>query len=154
MSNPAPSEIDGPVVPSSLATGNPLPGADLSGVRDVSPVPISGTDITINISEQVPLTTEVEMSHLESVGQMNPVVGTGGSSSLANGDSLPGADPSSMNGPIVEHPSCEGQIKNLVDMQIREGEVVTPDDRKRLVALEALREWKEERAAGEGGAAD
>lgn len=46
----------------------------------------------------------------------------------------------------VRRPTCEVQINNLVDMQIRGG----PDGRKKLVALEALKEWKEAQSGLEG----
>jgi hypothetical protein len=43
----------------------------------------------------------------------------------------------------VSRPTCEVQINNLVDMQIGGG-------RKKLVALEALKEWKEAQSGLEG----
>ena len=52
--------------------------------------------------------------------------------------------------PEVIMQACEVQINNLVNMQIKEGGNLSTDERKRLVAQEALKEWKEAERALQG----
>lgn len=125
---------NGPVAPSGAGTP---PLEELNIVPVVLPpeaVPPAGY-VTINIPICIPI------SCLPS-GSLSPAARTDPNLAVSNPVVVPGVE--------VVRPTCEVQINNLVDMQTREGEDVGPNARKKLVALEALKEWKENQKGLEG----
>ncbi|KAG0601465.1 hypothetical protein M758_11G113400 [Ceratodon purpureus] len=111
---------DVPVAPSSEGTPPFEAPNDVPMVLPPPVVPPTGY-VTINIPMFVPVSCLPP-------GGLSPGAGSG-------------PDPPVFN--PVGRPTGEIWINNLVDMQIKNGDDVGPDDRKKLVALAALKQWEE-----------
>ncbi|KAG0601464.1 hypothetical protein M758_11G113300 [Ceratodon purpureus] len=117
---------DGLDAPRGAST--PLLGAQntMPVIPPLPAVPNSG-DVTINILP----------------GSLQPAAGSGPDSVVSN-------DPVVEQSVVLVRTAGEVRINNLVDMQIKQGVDPDPDARKKLVALEALKEWKEAQSGLEG----